>query len=52
MQVDEYLFPHGIFQINPAEMNTEGLKFAYGKLSQFLGVSKYQDSGITLIITP
>ena len=38
--IDEYLFPHGIFQINPSDMNPEGLKFAYGRIAQYLGIQK------------
>lgn len=31
--LDELPFNHGVFQINAGEMNAEGLKYAYKKLS-------------------
>lgn len=36
--VDEYTFPHAVFQITPADMNPEGLQYGYKKLYTFLGL--------------
>lgn len=30
--VDEYHFPHAIYQISPTDMNPEGLQYGYKKL--------------------
>jgi len=30
--IDEYLFPHAVYQISPADMNPEGLQYGFKKL--------------------
>ena len=30
--IDEFLFPHAVFQIHDQDFNVEGLQYAYGKL--------------------
>ena len=50
--VDEFLFPHAVYQISPTDMNPEGLQYGYKKLCNFLGLAQKPDSGITLVIAP
>lgn len=50
--IDEYRFPHSVFQLGKEEMNGEGLKYGYMKMAQFLELSKKQNCGLTLILTP
>lgn len=50
--VDEYTFPHAVFQISPADMNPEGLQYGYKKLYTFLGLNNKPETGMTLVIAP
>ena len=31
--INEFMFPHAVYQISPADMNPEGLQYGYKKLS-------------------
>ena len=33
---DEYQFPHAIYLLQPIDMTTDGLKYAYNKMCTFL----------------
>jgi len=46
------MFPHAVFLLSKTDMNAEGLMYGYKKLFQFLGLSKTQQFGITMIVTP
>ena len=50
--LDEFKFPHAIFQLAPTEMNADGLNFGYKKLENFLNMREKQHLGLTLIVTP
>ena len=50
--VDEFLFPHAVYQISPTDMNVEGLQYGYKKLFNFLGLNQKPDMGITLVVAP
>lgn len=50
--VDEYRFPHAVFQITPSDMNPEGLQYGYKKLFNFLGLGNKPEVGLTLIVAP
>ena len=50
--MDEYPFPHAMYPINPEEMSTDGLKFAYTNISNFLRLKDNQDAGLTVVIAP
>ena len=50
--IPEYQFPHGIFKIASNEMNAEGLKYAFEKLSAFLGLKNNLDQGLTVLVSP
>jgi hypothetical protein len=50
--IPEYQFPHGIFKIASSEMNSNGLKYAFDKLSTFLGLKNKPDIGLTIIVSP
>mmetsp|Transcript_1986 Transcript_1986/g.3494 ORF Transcript_1986/g.3494 Transcript_1986/m.3494 type:complete len:134 (+) Transcript_1986:1288-1689(+) len=50
--IEEYDFPHAIYQIGSNEFNTEGLQFGYKKLWQFLNLREKANQGITCILTP
>lgn len=54
--VDEYLFPHAIYKFQQeSELAPEGLKYAFGKIANFLKLSDLQSLhgvGLTIIVTP
>ncbi len=50
--IDEFEFPHAIYQVGPTEMNAEGLVYGYKKLFNFLKLKEKQHLGITLIVSP
>ena len=51
--VDEYKFPHAVMTLTSSDMNAEGLKYAFSKISQFLELSSTASTqGLTIIVTP
>ena len=50
--IDEYEFPHAIFQVSESDLNVEGLQYGYKKCLTFLGLQNKQQMGLTVVITP
>lgn len=54
--LDEYLFPHAVYKFQQeSELAPEGLKYAFGKIANFLKLSNLQTDhgvGLTIIVTP
>jgi hypothetical protein len=50
--IDEFKFPHCVFPLGNTEMNADGLKYGYNKMSQWLNLSKRNSIGVTLLVTP
>ena len=50
--IPEYQFNHGIFKLNPNEMNADGLQYSYSKLFNFLKLKDKPDEGVTIIVSP
>ena len=52
--IPEYKFPHGIFEISPSEMNSDGMLYAFGKLAFFLELKKVKNihCGLTIVVGP
>lgn len=50
--IDEFKFPHCVFQLSANELNQDGLAYAYRKMYAFLGLQTKRDVGVTLICTP
>lgn len=50
--IDEFKFPHVVFQLSPTEVNQDGMQYAYRKMFAFLNLQQKRDIGITLICTP
>lgn len=40
--IDEYEFPHAIFQVSESDLNVEGLQYGYKKCLSFLGLQNKQ----------
>lgn len=50
--IDEFTFPHCVFMLASNEMNTDGCKYGFQKMCQFLKVDKNKNLGMTVILTP
>lgn len=50
--INDYDFPHAIFEIPKNDMTSDGLQSAYRKLSSFLLLKEKLDMGVTCIVTP
>jgi len=50
--IDEFRYPHCVFPLGNTEMNAEGLKYGYNKMANWLGLSKRNHIGVTMICTP
>ena len=51
--LDEYQFPHAVMTITQTDMNCEGLKYAFSKISTFLDLqTTASDQGLTIIVSP
>lgn len=50
--INEFEFPHAVFEVLSTEMNSEGLQLGYRKLSSFLNFKENQHLGVTCIVTP
>lgn len=49
LMIDEFKFPHCIYQLGKNELNMDGCKYGYDKMMQFLKLNKSRQ-GLTLII--
>lgn len=49
--IDEFTFPHCVFKLASNEMNTDGFKYGFQKMAQFLRVDKNKSLGMTVIMT-
>ena len=50
--INEYDFPHAIYEIPQNDMTSDGLMAAYRKITNFLGFKDKLDMGVTCIVTP
>jgi hypothetical protein len=50
--IDEFTFPHCVFKLASNEQNTDGFKYGFQKMAQFLRVDKNKNLGMTVVITP
>lgn len=50
--IDEFHFPHAVYQITPKELTLEGLKYAYSRIYDFLKLKNKPDEGITICMSP
>ena len=51
--IDEFKFPHCVFQLGQGELNNEGLTYGYKRMYQFLDFKEDKKQfGLTIIVTP
>jgi len=50
--IDEFKYPHAIFELGKGELSSEGLLYGYKRMFDFLGLGDKQHLGLTIIVTP
>jgi len=50
--VDEFKFPHVVYQMGREGLTADGVKYGYNKMFDFLGLKEKLHLGITLIVSP
>lgn len=50
--IDEFKFPHAIFQLGKGELSSDGLIYGYKRMFGFLGLADKPHLGLTVIVTP
>jgi len=51
--IDEFKFPHCVFQLGSGELNNDGLTYGYKRMFAFLELTEEQLAlGLTIIVTP
>lgn len=48
--IDEFKFPHCVFLLGKNELNSDGCKFAYEKMSKFMKLDERPSLGVTIIL--